>query len=511
MQSELSSNKNVDDEWMNYMLKCSGTGRKTSDEVKLDSNSERLDSIADAFPIMMDEIEQVNSKFELKDAPKCGELHISTKTKVLYLNCKIDTLKTFWRVPVIDYWRPIEGVVKKQTKITSFSQEELDESQERLRNCQHHYTEMVIKSASKNVFGVSGSSSVEVVEDNASSSVEVVEDNASSSIDAVEDNASSSIDAVEEPTANTTASGQVFTYNYRYGQGPVQTLAKRLKFKDDRKITIGISKKDIMNCRGKQKKAFMNCFAIIIRLKYKGEFREVHVKVFNTGKLEIPGVPDDNMLKLVREKVIEYLQPHLDIEHIRPENGIGQFHENPNNHEPNNTANRLQYIKGCSDDGDEDVLINSGFHCGFCIDQKSFYSILRSEKYGIETSYDSCHYPGIRCKYYYRNDLPKDHPNQGRICLEDNGIKLSQLELSKKYTCVSFMIFSTGNCLVVGNCSNSVLLHVFEFIKRTLEVEYGAICSPNESVATKLKKKKQRKKTVHMQMHYYSASMSGNL
>jgi hypothetical protein len=239
-----------------------------------------------------------------------------------------------------------------------------------------------------------------------------------------------------------------------------------------------------MNCRGKQKKAFMNCFAIIIRFKYKGEFREVHVKVFNTGKLEIPGVPDDNMLRLVREKVIEYLQPYLET------NGIP-----------------LEYIKGSGDDGDEDVLINSGFHCGFCIDQKAFYSILRSEKYGIETSYDSCHYPGIRCKYYYRNDLHKDHPEQGRICLEDNGIKLSQLELSKKYTCVSFMIFSTGNCLVVGNCSNAVLLHVFEFIKRTLSVEYGAICLPNESVVTKLKKKKQRKKTVHMQMHYYSLSV----
>jgi hypothetical protein len=334
-------------------------------------------------------------------------------------------LKTFWSIPLIEYWRPVEGVIKKQTKITSLSQEELDESQERLKTCGHYYTEMIIKSASKNVFGVN------------TSTVEV--------------------------------------------EGEVQSMAKRLKFKDDRKITIGISKKDIMNCRGKQKKAFMNCFAIIIRLLYNGEFREVHVKVFNTGKLEIPGVPDDNMLRIVREKVIKYLQPHLDV-------------------------NPLQYIKGDGDEGDEDVLINSGFHCGFCIDQKAFYSILRSEKYGIETSYDSCHYPGIRCKYYYRNDLPKDHPEQGRICLADNGIKLSQLELSKKYTCVSFMIFSTGNCLVVGNCSSSVLLHVFEFIKNTLKVEYNSICIPNESVSTKLKKKKQRKKIVQMQMHYYASS-----
>jgi hypothetical protein len=397
--------QNVDDEWASFMLNISGGVHDKEQE----HNTLKSIPVSDACPVLMDELARMNVSEMV--APKCSELHISTKTKVLYLNCPIDTAKTFWNLPIIDYWRPIEGVIKKQTKITSLSQEELDESQELLRNCGHHYSEMIIKSASTKQ--------------------------------------TMAMDANGVPTTST----------------------KRLKFKDDRKLTIGISKKDIMNCRGKQKKAFMNCFAIIVRILYCGEFKEVHVKVFNTGKLEIPGVPDDNVLRIVREKVIDYLQPYLDV-------------------------GPLQYIKGTGDDGDEDVLINSGFHCGFCIDQKAFYSILRSDKYGIETSYDSCHYPGIRCKYYYRNDLAKDHPDQGRICLEDNGIKLSQLELSKKYTCVSFMIFSTGNCLVVGNCSKVVLLHVFEFIKRTLEVEYGAICLPNESVVTKLKKKKQRKKTV---------------
>lgn len=362
------------------------------------------------------------------EAPECGKLHISTKTKVLFLNCEIDTVKTFWSIPVIDYWRPIEGVVKKQIKITSNTEEEFEEMQQNLQACGQRYIEMMIK-------------------------------------------------------------------NSVTPQG-----AKKLKFKDDRKITIGISKKDIMNCRGKQKKAFMNCFAIIIRFKFMDEFREVHVKVFNTGKLEIPGVPDDDMLAIVREKVIQHLSPHLP---SAPQQEVAED-------SPNISTQPLQYIrKGGIDDGDEDVLINSGFHCGFCINQIAFYGILKSDKYGVETSYDSCHYPGIRCKYYYRNHLPADHPDQnGRIGLEDNGIKLSQLELSKKYTCVSFMIFSTGNCLVVGNCSKSVLLHVFEFIRQMLKTEYKAIAIPNESVVTKLKKKKQRKKTVSMNSSYYNAVCS---
>ena len=426
--SSTNPNYSVDDEWAAFV---GGGGNQKVDASEKDlslrlDHPEHMDIPARCLPAL-----SLDDDLCLEEmvAPECGPLHISTKTKVLFLNCEIDTTKTFWSIPVIEYWQPKEGVIKKQIKITSSSPEELEESQKRLQSCGQHYTEMIIKNT------------------------------------------------ISAAAAAPTFAAEIAA-NLLIGAPPPPP--KRLKFRDDRKVSIGISKKDIMNCRGKPKKAFMNCFAIIIRIKYLGEFREVHVKVFNTGKLEIPGVPEDEMLDIVREKVIEYLQPHLGV-------------------------NPLQYKRGNGDGGDEDVLINSGFHCGFCINQKAFYGILRSDKYGIETSYDSCHYPGIRCKYYYRNGLAADHPEQdGRIGGEDNGLKMSQLELSKKYTCVSFMIFSTGNCLVVGNCSKAVLLHVFEFIRRTLETEYAAICLPNESTVTKLKKKKQRKKTVNVQMQYYS-------
>ena len=40
----------------------------------------------------------------------------------------------------------------------------------------------------------------------------------------------------------------------------------RIKFKDIRKVTIGVSKKDIMSCRCKKKSAFYNCIVLILRL-----------------------------------------------------------------------------------------------------------------------------------------------------------------------------------------------------------------------------------------------------
>jgi hypothetical protein len=185
------------------------------------------------------------------------------------------------------------------------------------------------------------------------------------------------------------------------------------------------------------------------------------------------------MLDTVREKILENLRPYVGV-------------------------NNLQYIRE-TDDQDEDVLINSDFRCGYSIDQKACYSILRSEKYGIETSYDSCHYPGIRCKYYYRNDLPADHPDQnGCICDTDMGIKMSQLELSKRYTSVSFMIFSTGSCLIVGNCPKRILLHVYDFMKKMLTDEYSKICIANGNMRAKVKKTKQRKRVISVQMNYFS-------
>jgi hypothetical protein len=49
--------------------------------------------------------------------PVCEELYISTKTKVLFLNQEIDIQSIFWKINIIEYWKPEEGIVKKQMKI----------------------------------------------------------------------------------------------------------------------------------------------------------------------------------------------------------------------------------------------------------------------------------------------------------------------------------------------------------------------------------------------------------
>jgi hypothetical protein len=253
--------------------------------------------------------------------------------------------------------------------------------------------------------------------------------------------------------------------------------ARRIKFKDERKITIGLSRKDIINSRGKIKNAFYNCFAMILRFRYEDKFKEIHVKVFNTGKLEIPGILNTGLLDTVKSMILEILQPLLS--------------------EP------IVFIEHEGEEGN--VLINSNFNCGFFINRDKLHAILRGDKYGIEAAYDPCSYPGVKCKFYFNNDVGVDASKQnGKILSEDRNMKMSELIDNKKYTEVSFMIFRTGSGLIVGNCSDRILAHIFEFIRNILETEYRHIHVANETVIVKDKTLKIRKRNITITPEYYT-------
>ena len=116
--------ENIDDEWESY-LQDTRMGVDTS-------NVTESPSVIDSsyIPIKL---------------PKCEELYISTTTKVLYLNQEIDINNVFWKIPVNEYWRPEQGVIKKQMKIVSRTKEEYKSYTDKLSHL-NYYTEHVIKS-----------------------------------------------------------------------------------------------------------------------------------------------------------------------------------------------------------------------------------------------------------------------------------------------------------------------------------------------------------------------------
>ena len=60
-------------------------------------------------------IESVSATSDRTES-ECSPLYISTKTKIGYLNQSVPLALVFWKVPVIPYHLPREGVIKKQMK-----------------------------------------------------------------------------------------------------------------------------------------------------------------------------------------------------------------------------------------------------------------------------------------------------------------------------------------------------------------------------------------------------------
>lgn len=297
--------------------------------------------------------------------PESTSLNISTKTKIIYLNTKIELEKIFWKINLINYIDNTDGIIKKQIKIQSNTLDDFNYVQEKIKEYDKFY--------------------------------------------------------VEQNVLYTTESHTVRQDN----------------FKDVRKINIGITKKDITSYRSKQKSAFYNCFVLIIRVLFKEAFKEIHVKIFNTGKMEIPGIHNDTLFEIVKAKIINILQPHFTDE---------------------------IYFK---EDSCETVLVNSNFNAGFNINRQNMYNILRN-KYNISASYDPCSYPGIQCKYNISNGKN-----------------------------ISFMIFRTGSILIVGKCSDEELFNTFDFIKALLKDNYNDIHdsyteSNKQDNKEKVKKKKKK-------------------
>jgi len=379
--------ENIDDEWESF----------------LQNNGELVDNNIETTIRICDKNPQILQSIDVTNIPKCSPIYISTKTKICYLNINQINIKTiFWKIPIIDYATPKQGIIKKQIKYSSTCKDDVEYISKQLENVKY-YEEQIIEH-------------------------------------------------IENPEG-------------------------RIKYKDQRKISIGISKKDILSYRSKKKRAFFNCFVLIMRILYNDEYKEIHIKVFNTGKLEIPGIQNDILLDSVLNLLVEILKPYVGEKEEKNEPSA----EDDNNEPSAEDKEELNYLS----DKSQTVLINSNFNCGYFIDRDKLYDLLKY-KYRINSNFDACSYPGIQCKFYYDDTIQSSFQN-------------GQQPNHKEFQEISFMIFRTGSVLVVGKCEEDVLNHIYQFIKNILELEYNHINNSSDQNITpvnKDRKKKIRKKTI---------------
>ena len=401
---DYDGNKSVNNRKNNGDKKCDAIkgGDKQQQQQQQEVHLSQLDSNSDSDqPLSSLKEQQQLLHFDANEqVPVCSPIYISTKTKISYLNNEIDIKKVFWDIPIMPYSSQTKGIVKKQIKFSSITKEELAEIEG------HVQTEVEKKT---------GFVETQIIEH------------------------------IDNPDG-------------------------RIKFKDQRKINVGLCKKDILNCRCKKKRAFFNCFVLIVRVEDEMSppsartFKEMHIKVFNTGKLEVPGIQNNASLQNVIDILISTLK-----------NIIGEH---------------VDYQRNKC----ETVLINSNFNCGYYIDRDKLYDILKY-KYRINSNYDSCSYPGIQCKFFYCIDCVDcvdcvdciggketaetviqtiqtgQQPTPTIITTNSEHVD------SKKYIEISFMVFRTGSVLIVGKCEDYVLHDIYAFIKELLRVEFSNVGS----------------------------------
>jgi len=264
----------------------------------------------------------------------------------------------------------------------------------------------------------------------------------------------------------------------------INTESGRVKFKDIRKLSVGFSSKDCTN-KPRKKSAFYNCFVIIVRVQIEDKgFKEYHVKIFNTGKLEIPGLQTNQECEHLLFKLIGLLKEY----------------------EPEITL---------SDRPFDTILINSNFKTGFYLNRDNLYDILQHE-YKFQCVYDPCSYPGIQCKFYYYkgrivqtgiqdyDDIKgkgygyKKKNRSQELNEEINELIPSKMDNRKnsKYYEISIMIFRTGSILLVGMCPEEVLNDVYDVIRKIMEKEYSRIKQTLQDLEPIISKQKKRKKTL---------------
>ena len=374
---------NIDDEWNkfldnNYNIN-SNLESDLESELEMDSDS-NIEPESTSNTEILSEVD----KYIIKDnkIPKCSDIYISTKTKIVYLNEKyLDIYKLFWEIEILDYDKCNEGIIKKQIKISCNTKTEFEKIEELIKNEKYNNSKI--------------------------------------------------INHVDNPNG-------------------------RVKFKHVRKISVGICKKDLLCRRIKEKSAFYNCFVVSLRLIENNLFKEYHIKIFNTGKIEIPGIQNEDSLHKIINFIINELSNILNI--------------------------KINY----NDSNIENVLVNSNFDCGFYINREILFNILR-KKYSINAAFDPCSYPGIQCGYYYNK-------NTGEHIKHKDNNNLDNIK-------VSYMIFRTGSILIVGKCDDSVLNNVYEYIKEILKNEYYEIVTQRSNEIQKKPKSlniksKNKKRTI---------------
>ena len=211
-----------------------------------------------------------------------------------------------------------------------------------------------------------------------------------------------------------------------------------LKMEYETKV-IGSSTRDVLTKRKLTDKTFFNQATLVIRKAIsRGGWKEVNIKLFANGGIQMTGVPT---YEFSQESIAFVLK---EISDKQPDVFIGT---------PGLTKFRVQ-------------LINSDYSINRHIYQEKLHKIL-SNVYNLFSSHESTIYQGVNTKYYYNK---KGNPQRPGIC-ECKQTCSGQGDGDGEGQCKRITIspFSSGKIIITGAREMDQINEAYVFFNRILD------------------------------------------
>lgn len=209
-----------------------------------------------------------------------------------------------------------------------------------------------------------------------------------------------------------------------------------LKFEHKLKV-YGASHKDLFTNRKITTKSFFNQSTLVLRRKWNDGWKEMNMKVFANGGIQMTGLPQ-------QEFAIKSLELMLDI--------IKSLPKNPFTKEP-----MLQKI--CT------YLINTDYSLNCEINQDMLQHILVDE-YNLFSMFEKTIYQGVNAKYFY-NIAPDRIPGICTCKIPCTGKGTGEGEGECKR--ITLSIFRTGSIIITGGRTIKQIETAYDYINKIFE------------------------------------------
>lgn len=222
------------------------------------------------------------------------------------------------------------------------------------------------------------------------------------------------------------------------------------------KSVIGYASRDAFSKRGVSDKTFFNQSTIVVRKATnleKTQFKEVNVKLFGNGGIQMTGIPAEEFAKETLQWLLDQLTTvKADVFTAKPE---------------------LQKFKV--------QLINSDYQVAHPINRTALHTIL-SRTYGLFSTFESTIYQGVNTKYYYNDQ----HPDRSRpgICLctkrcRGQGTGEGPGECKR----ITMSVFQTGKIIITGGRYLFQLEEAYNFLNKVLQTHAHTVLKLDPATA----------------------------